>query len=114
MKIIINSGLMAPVAELLAETVGEGHPLHQPARVLALATRATYHAYQVAIEQGIITRVTEPANWKGCAQATQLIEWVNSVNSGGTVARGAAELMRTWTLEANKRTAALVSGRTVE
>lgn len=110
-KIIINSGLMAPIADELAEMVGKDHPLFVSARVLAAATRANYQAFNVAIEQGIMKRTEEPSTWKGCAQATQLIEWVGIANNGGTMPRGAADMMRAWTIEANKRTAALVSGR---
>jgi hypothetical protein len=110
-KIIINSGLMAPIADELAEMLGEEHPLFKPARILSFATRANYQAFTVAIDQGVITRADGPSEWKGCPEATQLMDWVALVNNGGTLPRGAANIMHAWTIEANRRTAALVSGR---
>ena len=119
-KIIINGRLMATNADLLAETVGADHSLFKSARVLASASRAMVQAYDEAVAEGIVALPSRPWGWKGCAQATQLMQWVEAAESGELIVGEAdsinstgwaARKMREWTIEANKRTAALVSGR---
>ena len=110
-KIIINGRVMATNAALLAETLGHQHAMYGAAMVLAAASRAMVQAFDESAAEGITKLPERPWGWKGCAQATQLIEWVSMVNHGATLPRGAVDLMRSWTLEANVRTAALVSGR---
>jgi hypothetical protein len=110
-KNIINTGLMAPIAELLAEALGTGSPLYRKARLLALATRANHQAFDEAVEHGLITLSAEPHGWDGCPQAVALITWVALCWYGSRLPNDAAELMYQWTDEAIKRTASIVAGR---
>lgn len=112
-KLIINSGLMAPIADLLALTVGKAHRICDPAEKLAAACRANYAASMVAIDHGIIARSETNEKWAGCPEATQLMAWINvycDLGMSREQTTAAISTMTKWTDVANKRTAALVSG----
>ena len=97
-KIIINSGLVAAAAELLASiTSGE---LSHTAKSLAAAARAVRETYDGLEADGLIAP-SDKFKWDGCDEASTLWTWIseaeNDVNSM-TAAKGesALTMMRGW------------------
>ncbi len=102
-KIIINGGLMAPLASELAGKVGGR--LRSAALELAAAARSLYTSYTVLVEQELIEPFSSAA-WSGCDQATLLTEWI-----AGGAGDDAADKMTAWASAMREITASLVSGQ---
>lgn len=107
-KIIINSGFMAPIADLLAETVGESSPIYKPARLLAVASYAYVESWHALAARGLVEETEEKAEWHGCDEATQLMKWVRDDRREHD-AEAIVHQLNIWTHRANARTLALVS-----
>lgn len=112
-KNIINTRLVAPIAALLAEQAGDGHPLYRPAKILAAASRAACEAYAVAIEEGALVRDGVEPRWRGCDEASYLLDRVADVRAGVVriVVSDVIEEIEGWTDAANAMTATLVRKR---
>lgn len=82
-KIIINSGLMAILSDWIAVTVGPDHALYRPATVLAHAARQLTTAWEFLADVGALVPTGDPAAWKGCEEAYELIKMVANHDASG-------------------------------
>jgi len=73
-KIILNGGLIAISANLLAETAVDGE-VHDAASELANTARAASETYEWLTAMGAVKRSGEP-RWSGCEQALEIMSWV--------------------------------------
>jgi hypothetical protein len=82
-KCVINDGFMGPIAELLAESLGEGHAAYKPAMALAAAANAATKVFDHAAKLGLRSM---PQNHKftGCNEAEKLMAYVGDVTGDGT------------------------------
>jgi hypothetical protein len=109
-KIIINSGLMAPLAERLAERVVDTNvSLANELRDLAKDAHLLVTIHGQLMNGGLIQTQGE-ANWNGCEQAATLVAWSREEGSIGT-ARTAVALLQQWRAEIWTQIAALVSAK---
>jgi hypothetical protein len=77
-KIIINSGLMAPIARRLAADLAvaeESAVLQEALRSLAADADLLTDVYSFLTKRGVVT-ITEPVRWSGCGAAETLVYWL--------------------------------------
>jgi hypothetical protein len=113
-KIIINTGFMAPLARLFADTVRGEHPLNAlnaPALRLARTAQAATEVFAHALATGAMVK-TGTSEFDGCVQAEALSSWIESASanrewSAAEVA-DVSYLMAKWRSEISAAVAALV------
>ena len=120
-KIIINSGLIAPIAELIATAAekrgghqlgaSSEHRIRLQALVLSVASRAACTAYDVAIAQGTLTVAEGGDAWNGCDDAVYLMAIVDDLRNVREVSAEAIPKMEELTDRACRLTQHFVSAR---
>lgn len=85
-KIIINSGLVAISADLLAAGLPEGDPLAKAAIELRDASRALVDTYDYLTERGVMKTAKTKSKWNGCPEASEVMVMVVALNPHSALA----------------------------